>query len=136
MEACLPPRLNGLGAGPYAWKGAVRTMASDARRDLCGTCCLGETGVRRVNEDDAALALRALDQNGVTIASTANRGDVPEILAGVGDPDLEAWLETGSDPAVRRTPSGMVERTALREGGASRRADGPPTGPERKGMLP
>lgn len=57
MEACLPPRLNGLGAVPYARQGAVQTMASDARRDLCGTRCLGDTRVRRVNEDDAALAL-------------------------------------------------------------------------------
>lgn len=85
---------DGIGASPTARQMAVWIMTDDAGWASLGTRFSGETRVRYVSEDDAARALRTLDQNGVAIASKAIWADAREILGGVENPDLKAWLET------------------------------------------
>jgi hypothetical protein len=68
-------------------------MTDDAGWAGRGTPIPDPEGVRRSDEDDTALALAAIDWNGVDITSRAIWRDAPRILAGERDPDLRAWLE-------------------------------------------
>jgi hypothetical protein len=81
------------GAGRFCRQAAVWIMTSDARWDGFGTRFSGETRVPYASEDEAALAMVALDLNGVDITTRAIWEDVPMLRAGVVDPDLKTWLE-------------------------------------------
>lgn len=80
-------------ASPYARQAAVWIMTSDARCKGFGTRISGGATVPYATEDEAALAMVAIDLNGVDIMTKAIWEDVPMIRAGVVDPDLKAWFE-------------------------------------------
>lgn len=85
--------LDSHGASPYARQAAVWIMTSDARWDGFGTRASGETRVPYASEDEAALAMVAIDLNGLDIMTRAIWEDAPLIRAGVSDPLVKAWFD-------------------------------------------
>lgn len=81
------------GATSYARQAAVWIMTSGACLAGFGTRVSGEARLQYVNEDEAALAMLAIDQNGVDITSKAIWDDMSMIKAGVSDPSVRAWFD-------------------------------------------
>ena len=55
---------------------------------------LVSSGARSIDADEAATAMRAVDQNGMTITTRAIWSDRGTILAGVTDATLRSWLQS------------------------------------------
>ena len=76
-------------AGSPRW--AVRLVTDNA--DWSGLGALVADGERAIDAGEAAAAMGAIDQNGVSITTKAIGSDRVTILSGATDASLRSWLQ-------------------------------------------
>jgi hypothetical protein len=99
----LMPALVKAGADSKVEQAAVWIVTDDADYDDLGILVSRSIaqvfgGTRVINEEEAALAMKICDEAGIDIRRKAIWGDVSEILDGLEDEDLKAWLKQRGKP--------------------------------------